>query len=482
MIRYLALIAVVSLSLLAPASVVGQSSISVSDSDCHSAAFALCHSEPRRVGAQNLAQDKLGGESLDTLPGSEIQLAMTGTQADAGITVLASDVEIDFPRQAVFTLEAESSTDIVDVRLCYRVDKMKYAEVVSEAWADFTRATRIDARWVWDMRQASLPPGAEVTYWWVIEDAAGNRLETSFEIMRFDDGRYVWQSLTSSGFLAESQISQGDELTIFWYEGDSPFARALMDVCEEGLARLTEDIGTSPQRPIRIYVYASTSDLQGAMIFPYEWTGGVAFPEFSTIAIGISPAALTWGKRALVHELTHLVVYQATFGPYGRLPTWLDEGLATYNEGELAASLRSCLESAILEDRLISVRSLSSPFSAETEKACLSYAQSYSLVEYLLDSYGQDKMLELLTLFRQGNTHDEALTEVYGFDTDGLDANWRATLSARTVIASGAWQSYPVLPAVLAVLAIAAALWGVLVLRKRTWRRSSAKRIEEDKV
>jgi len=83
--------------------------------------------------------------------------------AEDGVAVIASDVEIDFPSQAVFTIEAESSADIVDVRLYYQVDRMNYAEVVSEGWADFTPASRIEANWVWDMRNSSLPPGAEVT-------------------------------------------------------------------------------------------------------------------------------------------------------------------------------------------------------------------------------------------------------------------------------------------------------------------------------
>ncbi|MDH4299141.1 MAG: hypothetical protein OEV54_00645, partial [Dehalococcoidia bacterium] len=95
--------------------------------------------------------------------------------AESGITVTASDVDVDFPSRAVFTVEAEGYVDIVDVRLCYRVDRMNYAEVVSEGWADFTPANRIEANWVWDMTNASLPPGAEVTYWWVIEDDDGNR-------------------------------------------------------------------------------------------------------------------------------------------------------------------------------------------------------------------------------------------------------------------------------------------------------------------
>jgi len=397
--------------------------------------------------------------------------------AGEDITVIASDVDLNFPSQAVFTLEAESYIDIIDVRLYYQVNMMNYAEVVSEGWAEFTPANKIQANWVWDMENASLPPGAEVTYWWMIEDADGNKFETSPDIMHFDDERYPWQSLTSS-------ILQNSALILFWYEGNDSFAQELMDTCQGGLARLTQDIGTYPERPIKIYIYASTSDLQGAMIFPQEWTGGAAFTAFSTIAIGIPPSELDWGKRALVHELTHLVVHQATFSPYGQLPIWLDEGLATYNEGELDLVFRSSLEEAILEDELISVRSLCSPFSAETEKARLSYAQSYSLVRYLLDNYGQDRMLELLTILKQGSTYDEALTEVYGFDIDGLDARWRGTLASHTVISASripeqsegtAGQPHPAVIAVSAALATALALWGALALERRTWRRSSGK-------
>jgi len=296
----------------------------------------------------------------------------------------------------------------------------------------------------------------------MIEDADGNRFETSPEITHFDDERYLWQSLTGT-------VPQGSELSLFWYKGGDSFARELMDTCQEGLTRLTQNIGTYPERPVKIYIYASTSDLKGAMIFPQEWTGGVAFTAFSTIAIGIPPSELDWGKRALVHELTHLVVHQATFSPYGQLPIWLDEGLAMYNEGELDPVFSSCLQEAILEDKLISVRSLCSPFSVETEKARLSYAQSYSLVEYLLDNYGQVRMLELLTILKQGSTYDEALTEVYDFDIDGLDARWRGTLPAQKA------GLHPALIAVLAALATALALWGALALKKRTRRRSSGK-------
>jgi hypothetical protein len=397
--------------------------------------------------------------------------------ADSGITVTVSNVDVSFPSQAVFTIQAESSAEIVDVRLDYQVDKMSYADVVSEGLADFTPGDKVDATWTWDMRNASLPPGAEVTYWWRIEDADGAEFDTSPEVMQFDDSRYTWQSLVTT-------VPEVGELTIFWYQGSDSFARGLMDACEAGLATLTQDIGAYPEGAIRIYVYASSSDLQGALISSEEWSGGVAFTDFGIIAIGIPPDQLDWGRGALVHELTHLVVREATFSPYGLLPLWLDEGLAMYNEVGVDPSLVSSLEATISASGsdLISVRTLCSPFSAYSDKAYLSYAESYSLVKYLLDKYGQGKMLDVLSALKQGNTYDEALTEVYGFDIAGLDADWRATLAAdpadSTSLAGSAGPapatSLPLaLIVVLAVAATALSLWGTFYLEKRNWRRSS---------
>lgn len=382
----------------------------------------------------------------------------------AGIVVLDSGVRVDFPNRAVFTVQAESYVNIVDVRLCYQVDRMNYADVVSEGWADFTPARKVTASWTWDMSNASLPPGAAVEYWWVIEDAVGNRRETSPEVMHFNDTRFAWQTFTST-------TAGGEELRLFWYSGSDYFVQELMNACREGLVGLTEKIGAYSERPIKIYVYARSSDLRGAMVFSQEWTGGVAFVDFGIIAIAIPPGALEWGKRAVVHELTHLVVRQATFGPYGQLPVWLEEGLATYNEGKLDATRRVQLRAAALKGELISVRSLCSPFSAYTEKARLSYDQSYSLVEYLLSSYGHRKMLDLLTALKEGSTYDEALIKVYGFDIDGLDTLWRASLMAEATSISKA-KLHPALVAALAALATGLGLWGAVARRKRASRRA----------
>jgi hypothetical protein len=339
------------------------------------------------------------------------------TRAAEEIELLDSTTQIAFPGSLAFKIKAASSSEITRIRLHYEVEKMNYAKVVSEVWLKFTPGRTVVVQWLWDMRRASLPTGATVKYWWTIEDQAGNKLVTSIQKVKFDDIRYSWQNLTE------------DKLTILWYKGSQSFAQKLMAGSQEAVERLAKDTGVYPEKHITMYIYADSKDLQGAMVFAREWTGGTAYTEYGSIAIGVAPDNLDWGIKALAHELGHSVIHQITFSPYGNvLPTWLDEGLALHAEGELDPYLEEWLDKAIEKDRLISVRSLSSPFSAIPEQAYISYAQSQSLVDLLIKNYGKDKIFKLLMIFKEGATCDEALMQVYGFDQDGLQKLWLESL------------------------------------------------------
>jgi hypothetical protein len=341
-------------------------------------------------------------------------LSPTLAQAQSGLTVLESSAEADFPYRLNFNLYARSDTDITDIRLCYMVDRAGFAQVISEVYVEFIPAATVDVDWSLEMvRIGGLPPGSSVEYWWKIADESGDKVETVPARVQFDDTRYDWQTLTEGA------------VTLYWYSGNEAFAQELMAKTQDALQMLAEDTGAELERPARLYIYASSGEFQGAMIHPREWIGGVAFTRYGIMAIGIAPNNISWGKTTIAHELTHLVIHQITLNPYNSLPVWLDEGLAMRSEGILEPQFSTALAEAIAEDSLISVQSLSSPFSAYSGEAVLSYAQSHSLVEYLISDYGQEKMFELLTTFKRGSGYDDALKAVYGFDMDGLDELWR---------------------------------------------------------
>jgi hypothetical protein len=141
--------------------------------------------------------------------------------------------------------------------------------------------------------------------------------------------------------------------------------------------------------------------------------------------IALNSSILEWAKGALPHEITHLLVAESVFGLFGDIPVWLNEGLAEYVEGQMTQTYQDILNDAATNKKLISIRSLASGFSTDSTQAYLSYAESHSIVSYLIEKYGWDKMRRLLDIFREGSTYDKALLAVYGFDTNGLDKEWR---------------------------------------------------------
>lgn len=334
-------------------------------------------------------------------------------EAASNITLMPS-VQAAFPNSITFVINAQSSSVINRLRLHYVVERQNFAPVISESWPVFTPAASVDTRWVWDMRKSALPEGTKITYWWTATDANGNTAETEHLAYHFDDTQYDWKSITEG------------PVTLYWYEGDDNFANALMQAAQDGLAKIENDIGLYTEGTVRIYIYGSQSDLLSSQLFAPDWQGGVTFQGFDVIAIGVNPIQITFGLGATPHELTHWATGHYIYNPYGAgLPVWLEEGLATYVQNQDDSDW---LAKAIRENKLISVRTLSSPFSAVAEQAYISYAESHSLINFMLAEYGKDKMAELLAVFHDGATYDAALQQVYGFDQDGLDERWRQSM------------------------------------------------------
>lgn len=349
----------------------------------------------------------------------------TGTEEETievgGFSITLTAPNVDFPDSMEFRIEVESEAEIADITLQYRMDKVGVLPVTSVVFPAFKPGEKTSAEWEWDMTQTGgLPPGADLSYWWSVEDTAGHEAETPVKTLSFDDGRHEWRRAPGTGF------------NLYWYKGDSLFAQQLVEAGEDALNLLEEDIGAKPGRSIEVYVYGSTAALQDSLIYPQEWTGGLAFTEYGIVALGISTDQLSWGRSAMAHEMAHLVVHQVTANGYGiALPNWLDEGLAMYAEGELSSDLASRLSKAVKLGGLDSVQTLSSSFPADTAGASLAYAESYSLVEYLLENEGgKENMLELLGTMKAGSGYEEALQAVYGLSVSQLDSRWKQYLKA----------------------------------------------------
>lgn len=343
-------------------------------------------------------------------------------------------VVLNFPETATFSATITSDSEIQSVVLEYGNEQQTCGEVIAKAFPEFTSSKTVEAEWTWEMRQSgSLPPGAKLWWRWRALDANGNETVSETKTATWLDDVHNWKT-----------INEG-LLNFHWYNGDEAFARDLLDAAQGGLEFNETESGLKADSPIDIYIFADTNDLRDAILYEPSWTGGQAFPDQDIVILGISQSDLIWGRDSIVHELTHVLVGHLTFSCLGDVPTWLNEGLAVYSEGELDPSSQQQLDDAIQNDTLLTVRSLSSGFSEVADKAYLSYSQSYSVTKFLVETYGQEKVTALLTALRDGNTIDEALLQTYGFNVEGLEDEWRKGIGAqpRTIAAQPTAQPTP---------------------------------------
>ncbi len=341
--------------------------------------------------------------------------------AHAAIEPILADrgTVIEFPERLTFRARIENSSQIERVLLEYGVEQRTCGEVTALAFPEASSSAPEDYTWTWDMRQSgSLPPGATVWYRWRVIDKAGNQQESALQRVSWLDESRAWKT------------SKKGNLALHWYEGSPQFAQDLLDTAVQALERLGRDTGVTPQSEIHIYIYGSTEDMRKDILYQPGWTGGLAFSSHSIVTIGISPDQIEWGKRTIAHELTHVLVGQLSFSCLGSVPTWLNEGIAVYGEGGPDQTSLVRLNAAINEDTLMPVRVLSGNFSEDPVRADLSYAESFSLVEYLVTTFGREKLLDVFAHLREGIPIEDALQQVYGFGIDGLEDRWRTHVGA----------------------------------------------------
>jgi len=333
---------------------------------------------------------------------------------------------LDFPNTVTFNATIIGNTNITSIVLEYGANQLTCGDVIAKAFPQFTPGKSVNVQWTWDMRQGgSLPPGANIWWRWRYIDESGKETVSDQKTVTWLDAQHNWKTVTK------------DKLNLHWYSGDQVFAQDLLNAAQAGLDFNRTKSGLTADAPIDIYIYANTNDMKDAILYEPSWTGGQAFPDHNIVILGISQADLEWGRGAIVHELTHVLVGHLTFSCLGGVPTWLNEGLAVYSEGQLDPASQSQLDSSIRDNALLSVRSLSTGFSEVSDKAYLSYSESFSIVKFLVETYGQDKMTALLTSLRDGSTIDDALQQTYSFNVDGLEDAWRKAIQAQPRSVSG---------------------------------------------
>ncbi|MFQ6019974.1 MAG: peptidase MA family metallohydrolase [Dehalococcoidia bacterium] len=341
--------------------------------------------------------------------------ATPAAAAQAGIAVTGSSVENRFPEGLLFRLAASSDSPITEVRLRYKVLP---EGILSSDRPDFQPDTAVDVSFTLEGNappRIYLAPGSVIRYFWELTDEAGNEFATDPATVTYDDIRFDWRVMTAG------------VINLHWYQGSEADAREMLEVARSTFDELSSLLGAQVEFPVHVWLYASADDMRPALVRRSESfersviTAGERVSEDTVLVLGSAGALDT-----LRHELAHIVTGVAGEGPFGGLPAWLDEGTAVYAQAD-PGGFGSALEQAVDRGNLLSLRSISSP-PGDPAVVSLFYGQSWSVVSHLVDTYGAEKFARLFATFKEGATSDDALMAVYGFDQDGLEDEWRASL------------------------------------------------------
>ncbi len=337
--------------------------------------------------------------------------AVWTADAQTNVELRESNARSDFPNGFVFNMTVEAAAGLDEVRLVYEIapDGVR-ATAVPACTEGQIASCRFE---LGGNSRTLLIPGAEVTYFWRIT-SGGVTTDTEPQVVAYEDTRFDWQT-----------VSEGN-LTVWYYSGDEDEARGVLTAGRDALDGIGALIQTTVDFPVKIYYYDTASDMQAAII-SNNTDGVITRGEvvYSDTAMVSADAA---AGDIVRHEVTHIVVRQAINGPFG-VPDWLNEGTAVYSQIQPLGGQQSALDLAIESGQVLSVRSLSSASSgAIASKVSLFYGQSYALVDFLIETYGEQKFADLFAAFRAGDTTAGALEQVYGFDQDGLENEWRASV------------------------------------------------------
>ena len=348
-------------------------------------------------------------------------VGLIGTDAaqaqQTDIQILNHSIDTNFPTDVKFYVEATGPDDIVQVRV--HLKKIGQTTRRSYLQVDFEPGTSVSGEAeLLTSGNNYVPPGTRLTYHFEVTDEMGRVLLTDDQVFVYLDTRFEWLT-----------VSEG--IVTVYYNDPLVESRAkhVLETALKSMEITGPLLGINPDVPLHIVTYHNYRDMIGALPFRSQATrsqlitAGMAFDEERVLMVHSGDDSVT-GTTA--HEFVHLLVGDALGSAYSRAPGWLNEGLAEYGSrhgGDHEIENRT-VRRAIDSGKVRPLWHLGT-YSGTPQEILFAYGQGESVVTFMVQEYGAEKMAELMQAITRTLDIDSALMEVYGVDQHGIDSAWR---------------------------------------------------------
>ena len=258
-----------------------------------------------------------------------------------------------------------------------------------------------------------------MNYRWIIEDENGNSAETQSTQLMYTDTRFEWNTVSL------------DNIYVHYNGPTRTRAETILDASAITLNNMGRLLNAELTRDVNVVMYNNPLQMKDALPFISQAsssglvTQGQAYGKEGVLLINGFDSQI---EGIVSHEVTHLLVAQAGEGPGKRVPDWLNEGLAEYGNIQPGVSYDLAVLRAVRTDTLYPLVQLANR-PGEPEAVIVFYGHSRQVVDFMIETFGPDKMSELLREFRDGDLNfEDTLEKVYGHTLTEIDNMWRDSL------------------------------------------------------
>lgn len=225
------------------------------------------------------------------------------------------------------------------------------------------------------------------------------------------------------------QVLKTDHFDIYYYPEMEALAERGAYFAEQSFAYLAGKFNYQITRRIPLIFYSTHLHFQQTNITPGFIPEGVGgFFEFLKGRVVIpSDGNLNQFRKVIQHELVHVFMHSKVYfanKEHGRFdgtfpPLWFVEGLAEYWSSEWDAQAEMIMRDAVLHNYVVPLSQI-----YRIHGTYMMYKEGQAICTYIADTYGEEKLLQLMENIWRYNRFSEVFHHVLGVTYEEFDEQW----------------------------------------------------------
>lgn len=227
---------------------------------------------------------------------------------------------------------------------------------------------------------------------------------------------------------------QTKHFDIYFSQGGEKIAEFTASVSEDALAQIQKDINYQINNRISLIVYNSHNDFQETNVtdeYTGQGTGGFTEPFKNRVVFPFEGSYKKF-RHVIAHELVHAVMRDMYYGGTVQniiskgitlqLPIWFWEGSAEYLSQGWETNSDMFIRNAVISENLPDINHLD---------GYLAYRGGQALFRYIAETYGRQKIGELMNKIQSLGSLEPALKAAIGIGLEDLNERWKKNLKKK---------------------------------------------------